>query len=262
MTRRLPDSKAHAASDHRERSLWCRYAERREELGDLKRLDADLREELHLAQDLSCRTIAHDGALIHQHEPRCGERFLRLMLDDDQSDVPLPKRVRNSEDVKLAYRVEVRCRLVQADDLRVPDEDGRDRQSLLLPTGQGRRLALVEPDEVDVAKRLVDAAADLRSFDPEVLGGEGDFKTHIRGEELRLEVLEDQPDPFGELRHRVIGSPLIADEHLSVQPPLDQVWDQTVEKLAEGALARAGRTHDQDELAALDTNTDVIERGY
>src|SRR3712207_4238885 len=88
----------------------------------------------------------------------------------------------------------------------------------------------------------------LLPLDLEVLRAEGHLEGDVGGEELGLEILEDETNLVGELADPALPGGAPFDPHLSLHPAPKEVRDQAIERDAQCALPRPGRPHDDHEL--------------
>jgi hypothetical protein len=220
-----------------------------EEAGHLKRHDPGLLEEFHVAQDLPRRPVG-DYLPVPQDDDAVGvEGLLGLVFDDDEGNVvAILEFLGDLEHPELADGIEVRRRLVEAQDTRLYCQNRRYGEPLLLSAGEGSRLTSLEALEAHPSQHAFHAAGHLLPVYLEVLRSEGHLEGDVGGEELRLEVLEDEPDLLGELADPALPGGVSFDPHLALHPTAEKVWDQAVERDAQSALPRAGRPHDDHEL--------------
>ena len=154
--------------------------------------------------------------------------------------------------------VEVPGRLVADQKRRVVDDGARDRDALLLTARElvGKRGHLVrEPDEVEHLGHL---AADRAAAFALHLQRVGDVLGRRTVRE-QLEVLEDAADVAAQVRHlRALEARQVAaaDDDLA-RGRLDLLQHEPDHR----RLARAGGPDDEDEVALLDHERDVRQRG-
>ena len=163
------------------------------------------------------------------------------------------------EDLAAALRVEADHGLVEREHLGAHRDDARQRHTALLSARQVERRHLrhavvVEPHHVE---RVADGAVDLPVVHAEVARAEGDVGAHRLGEELVLGVLRDEADEPAELAALLlVGGREPVDGHRALRRQLG-----AVAVLGQGRLARAGVADDRNELAVVDREADVVERG-
>jgi len=93
-------------------------------------------------------SVAHDHcALRHRSD-------LRVVRDDDDRAALLVEVTQDREHIAAGDRVEVACRLVGEDEVRVGDEGSSDRDSLLLAARQLRRSVVDAIAEADLVERV------------------------------------------------------------------------------------------------------------
>ena len=143
-----------------------------------------------------------------------------------------------------ASGVELGCRLVQHDDLRLQNRtQASARRCFWPPDSRSIRSWRRWPARPPPAPTRSDLH--LVARDGQVFEAEGDLVLDGEHTELRLGVLEDDPDPLGELAHR--GAPCVeaVDAHRPAQVARDSVRDRSVQAEREGALAAAARAEHQ-----------------
>ena len=105
-----------------------------------------------------------------------------------------------------------------------------------------------------MARGLFDAGSHPVAVHGEVFERESGFQFHVCGEQLRLEVLEDQAhDPCQFVDMGMAGLRSAGYPQTAFEPALDEGRDQSVQATAQGGLARAGLADDDRELAAAMT---------
>jgi hypothetical protein len=149
--------------------------------------------------------------------------------------------------------VQVGQRLVHQEDLRLPDDRPAHRHPLALAAGQGLGLAGQVLLQVQDLGGLLHPLADL------VLGHPGDLQReahvvghgHVRVERVVLEHHGDVP-VFG----RLVGDVALAD-----QDPAGVDVLQPGQHPQRGGLAAAGRPDQDQELAVLDAQVELVHGG-
>ena len=87
------------------------------------------------------------------------ERLALIVRDVDRGDAEPPLQLPQLDAHPLAQLcIEVRERLVEEQDLRTAHQRPREREALLLPPGELRRGAFLEPLEADQRERVLDHA--------------------------------------------------------------------------------------------------------
>ena len=185
---------------------------------------------------------------------------LRILLHHDDGHAPLPAKVSDHrEDLLLSAGVEACGRLVEHQDLRSHREHGRNRHPLLLPARQLEGRTLEESLDADHARRPVDALHDLLGRHSLVLQSEGDLRLHVHVEELSFRVLKHDPHPPRQAGDRFGLGVEAIDPDLTSDEAAGRLRDDAHERETEGGLARPGRSHDREELSALDVEIDALE---
>src|SRR5439155_13091888 len=99
------------------------------------------------AIEVARRTLLHDPAGLHHGDAMGQEERLALIVRDvDRGDAEPPLQLPQLDAHPLAQlRIEVRERLVEEQDLRTAHQRPCEREALLLPPGELRRGAFLEP---------------------------------------------------------------------------------------------------------------------
>ena len=95
---------------------------------------------------------------------------------------------------------------------------------------------------------------------PDLLHRERNLVRDVGGEQLRLEILEDHPDPRRDLAYARAVKRAAADSHHAREVAALELGHDPIEALGERRLARAGRAHDADHLARGNCEADAAER--
>ena len=152
---------------------------------------------------------------------------------------------------QLEQAVEVAERLVEEQRLRLRDEDPRERDALLLPARERPRLAVGERRQADHVERLERPLAPLLLPDAVHLEAELDVGEHRPVREQR-EVLED-----GGRRPLVRRQ---VDERLAVEDDVTLGRELVAaDHPQRRRLAAAGRAQEDDVLAVVDVQVDVVD---
>src|SRR6266581_8537303 len=215
----------------------------------------DLGEELlralraRLAEEILLECVLDDLAAIHEDHPvRDHARKAHLVRDHHHGHALAGELDHDVEHLVDHLRVEGRGRLVEQHRDRVHGEGARDRDALLLASGELAGVLVPvrrEPDALEeleaFLRRLLEAAAEhlhLRE-------GEIAHHRHVREQ---LEVLEHHADPGAQLRQ--VG-PGIADRDAVDRDIAFLERLQAVHALDERRLAAAGGAAHDDDLALL-----------
>ena len=191
----------------------------------------DFCKQLHVPQDLPRRPVGDYLAVPEDDDAVGVQGLFGLVLDDDEGDVVAVFEVFGDlEDAQLPDGVEVRGRLVQAQNARLYGQHRGYGEALLLAAGERRWRALLEPFQAYLPEHPLDAFDHLPPLHPEVLRPEGHLQGHVRGEELGFEVLEDEADLLGELPYLALAGGASPDAHLSLHLAPEEVGDQAVKR--------------------------------
>ena len=147
-------------------------------------------------EDVPWASLECDAALCeHDDAVDVVRQRLDVVLGDEHGHARVPDEPPDDvEHLGRTDRVEVRGRLVHDQDRRFHDEHRGDRETLLLPTRQRERRALLKPGEPDRFERRGDPRRHRLAHDAQVLEPERDLLRDRRLTELVLRVVEDDPD--------------------------------------------------------------------
>ena len=150
--------------------------------------------------------------------------------------------------------VEVGQRLVHADNRGARDEGARDGHALLLAAGElGDCLLELLVGKVDLLRDLAHLAVDLVLLQLLDLQSEGDVVVHRHSREEGV-ALEDDADVA--VLDGDMGDVAVLD-HNRAGDGLDEAGDGA----QRGRLAAAGGAEEGEELALLDVDVDIVQRG-
>ena len=169
------------------------------------RMNSAFFEQFEPSHQVARRTLGDYLALAKQHEAVGAAQHLGLVLDHDQAESLLAQAANQRKDLGLALGVEVGGRLVEHDHRRAKREHRGNREPLLFAARERGRIAMLEAGEADRLERGADAARHLGTLHPDLLHRERDFVRDVGGKQLRLEILEDHPDPRRDLAHARAG---------------------------------------------------------
>ena len=173
----------------------------------------------------------------------------------------MPRRVQlveQAHDVAARRRIEVAGRLVRQQDARLRDERPGHRDALALTA---RHLARPVHHSLAQARRARASASRARcvlALEPGVDQRQLDVVQGVRARQ-QVERLEYEADFLvADARELAV---LHVRHELAVQPVLAVVGDvQAADHVHQRGLARAGRAHDRDVLAALDREIHAAQR--
>ncbi len=149
--------------------------------------------------------------------------------------------------------VQVRQRLVHEEDLRLAHDGAAHRHALPLAAGEGLGLAAQVLGEVEDAGRVLDLLPDLGLRHARDLQGEAHVvgDGHVRIERVVLEHHGDVPVLGRQVRHVAV-----ADADRSAVDVL-----QAREHAQRGGFAAAGGADEDEELAVLDGDVELVDGG-
>ena len=165
------------------------------------------------------------------------------------------------EELFGALRIELRGRLVEQEQRGLESEHRGEAHPLELPGGQRLGPALGQPLSSHLCERCVHARPDLAGRPADVLEAEGDLVRDPAEDDLVLGILEEGCNLACEVgRAEPPGVPA-GDHDPAPEPPAVEVRNEPRQRAEERRLARAGRAEQRHDLARLDPERDVRERG-
>ena len=158
-------------------------------------------------------------------------------------------------------RVEVRGRLVHDQDRRLHDEHGRDRETLLLPTRQRERRALLEPGEPDRCRAPRSIRAGIASgATPRLSSPNATSSATVAWLSWYSGLSKTTPTERAISRTGVVVASRPATSDASGDRRRQQLRDDAVEAQPERGLAGPVEAHDADAFARRDVEVDAAQR--
>jgi hypothetical protein len=197
----------------------------------------------HLLEDAR----AHDGEAVGERH-----RLDLVVRDEDERRLEPPLELHQLHPhLATELRVEVRERLVEEEDGRVPHDRAPERHALALPAGELAGVAGEERLEPQHASRLLHAPLDLRPRHLAHAQGERHVRRdrHVRVEGV---VLEDERD-VATLRGNVVDTAAV-DEHVAAVGGLE-----AGDHAERGRLAAARGSHEDGEVAVGHAQRDRVD---
>src|SRR5262249_30702282 len=200
-----------------------------------------------------------DGAPVEDVEPPARVRGeIAIVGYHDDGDAVAVHLLEELHDLARHQRIEVAGGLIAEEEVGLADEGAGDGDALLLPARELRRKMAAARREVDALEDALDLVAALAGRQAAVAERQIDVVPDVEvGHEV--EALGDEADlAVAQARHPLVGE---AAHGEPVEPVLALV--EAVEEtgdVEERRLARARRTHDRHELAALDADGKSGER--
>jgi type 1 glutamine amidotransferase len=228
--------------------------------------------------DVVGRRALVEQPVFHHHDAVAQRHGLFLVMRDvDRRRLHLPMQALQfgaHSDAQL--RVQVRERLVEQKGLRLPDDRAPDRDALPLPARQGPRPAVEQLLDAEDAGGLLHPAVDLLAF----LAGL--FPVGVRDEkaegvvERGVLAAQQQAERHVLIHRHVWVQGVVLEDHGDVAVFRGDAVDDAVadadgaggdvleagDHAQGGALAAAGGADEDDELAIVDLQGDVVDRPH
>ena len=148
----------------------------------------------------SGRAVRQDFTPVKEHDPGAVAGQAQVFSQEDQGEVPGPaEAVQGGQEFLHPQRIEIGGGFVQDQKLRRQGQDRGQGQELSLPAGEGGGVPVLQPGQPDQGQTLCDPAPQFLPGQPQVFRAEGHLLVHPGGEELGLEILEQNPHPPGQL---------------------------------------------------------------
>ena len=215
-----------------------------------------------LLEDVLGGVVLLDASVAHDGQPVTEGERLGLVVGDEHGGEPEPtvELVDLGPHLVAQAGVEVAERLVEQHEVGSGDEAAGERDALLLATAELRRIAVEQRSAVDEGGGLLDPAALQALLDLAGLQRVVDVLAHrhVRPQRVRLEhhadvaLVRRQVDPAGGVEHRGRAE---AD-------PARARRLQPGEAPQRGRLAAPARTEEDEELALLDLEIEVVDRRW
>ncbi len=180
--------------------------------------------------------------------------------DDRQPDVAV-KAYQRLQHLLGRAGVELRGGFVEHEDARAERERRRDGDPLHLTAGERVQPAVPQRCQVQEIQHLLDARAYLGARDGCVLQRKGDFVLDPVYDELRLWILEDEPDDATEHLWPFGNGIVSGDEDTPAQRAAGKVGHQPVETAQERRLAHARWASHEDEFTLGDVERHAVQHG-
>ena len=202
--------------------------------------------------------VAHDAAVLQADNALAdGRDDLGVVGGHQDGHAQFIDPQQELDDLPADYRIEVARRLVRDEEARVMDKGPGNRRSLLLAAGQlvGELVSLAR--EADHSQHAIDSGDDLLSR----RAGDFERETDVVADGLvgqELEVLEHDADTPADLR----DIPSLEPPKIAAVQKYEALGRQFVadQKLDKGGLARAGRSHEEHEVALGDHKVHSTKR--
>ena len=201
-------------------------------------------------------TVEEHHPVDQVHDP------LQAMLGDHDGHGHVVDQTREARQHVLGGdRVEGRCRFVQHQQARRRGEHRSDRNPLLLTPRQCRKGPVAQLRDAEEVEGLLDASAHYVGGNPEVLHGVGKFVLDDVGDERGGRVLADIADRVGQVARPMRRGVASGNDDPPRERAAREVGDESARGAQQGRLARTGLASDEHELALVDKQVDLRQRG-
>ncbi len=173
---------------------------------------------------------------------------LQTMLgEDDRETEVLVEPGEGGQHVLGAPGIELARRLVERQDGWLQRQCGGDRDPLAFAARQGGDIAPPQRRDAEQVQHLLDPLAHRRGSHAELLHAEGELVLYPVGDELRLRVLEHEPDRPAQGAGPVAARVEPADGDPPAEASTGEVGHQPVQTPQQRRLAAARRPGEDDE---------------
>ena len=193
-----------------------------------------------------------DRVLHDPFEPVLGEEHGEAEIVDEAGQ--------DREHVLGRAGIERRGRLVEHEHARRRREHRTDRDALRFAGRQRAERAPAQRGDAEQVEHVLDPAAHHVGRDAEVLHRVRELVLDGVGDEARGRVLTDHTDTIGQLPGRRHGGDPV-DGDAPEQRAAGEVGDEPVHRAQQRRLAGTGLADDEEEVALVDREVDVDERG-
>ena len=174
------------------------------------------------------------------------------MFDEHHRLALVGELAEDSEQATGRRRVEVGQRLIDHEQARPHHQRASHREQLPLPARKPRRLAAAQRTDTGALHHLADATTDLRAFDPQVLGAEGELAFDTRANDLLGGVLQHRPHAQRDVPQPQVGRQASFETHASGHLTAIGVRDQSVDRSDQRALATSRGPCNEQDLTGLE----------
>ena len=179
---------------------------------------------------------------------------LWVVVGDHNDQLVFGNLAQQSGDTLGGLAVQVPCRFVSNDDIRVFRQRTGDGNTLFLAAGQFRNLCFCKSCKVDFFENVIDTLADFGAF----VAIYEQYKFYILINRVAVDqivVLKNVADVllavFFKVRRKIMAGLLTVDEHFAIF-----VGIQTGNNIQKGRLAAAGLAGDNDKLPFVEFQVD------
>ena len=253
---RLDVSRTHGGVDRHPGVLERRNIQRLPDAGLLQQT---------AAEKFPGRRIRQDAAFVHQDDPvhMAVQHVLQAVLDDDDRLVLLLRDAVDQFDGSLSRRgIQIRQRLVEQQHVHVVHENAGERYALFLAAGQLVRRMGKMPLHIHEPCGRIHPPLHLVHRHLVIFEGEGDVFRDGEPDKLGVGVLQHRADHLGTGKDVAVAGFFAADRKAAGIFSVIRKRRQSVETRDERRFAAAGRPCDEDLLAGIDVQVDVVQRRF
>jgi hypothetical protein len=196
-----------------------------------------------------------------ESEDEVGKRpcVVDAMFDEhDCRRTRLSKPGQDRHELGGALGIEVCRRLVEDQESGDRRQDTRQRQALLLPTGEPTRPPSLHPSEPDRSERVGHALTHGRGGPRSILEAEGDVILNALHDQLCGRILEHESSSGADPDRPEVSDILTVELQASGHVCRDLPGNQAGDREGEGALAGARWTDDEQDSPRLEVKRNVV----
>ena len=128
-----------------------------------------------------------------------------------------------------------------------------------MSAGEGGGVPVVQPGQPGQGQALGDPAPQLLPGQAQIFRAEGHLLVHPGGEELGLEILEENPHPPGQLPGPAGGGKHPVHRDCAPEIPLDHPGDETLESQGQGGFPGLAGAQDREALPGTHGQVKALE---
>ena len=187
--------------------------------------------------------------------------FLHLLFDHDDRDAGGGQRVHSRKHLFRAGRIELRCRFIQNQNLRLHRENRGNRNPLHLSAGQIKGILLPELPHIETLERFLNPCLDFLPRNTEILKPVSNLIVDRVGRagQLMKGILENKSDLFDQLGNRRFCSIHTIKKYSTTIRTLIELRHEPEKGLRERALSSPICPDDTDERTLFDGKAKIIE---
>ena len=206
--------------------------------------------------------VIHDAPVAHQHHPVHApvEHILQPMLNDDHGAAgALLNLVDQDNGLLPGGGVQIGQRLIEQQHIHIADHHAAQADPLLLAAGDLMGRVVQDPLHIHKLRDLLHLVVHFPGGNAVVFQGEGNVLRHRQADELAVRILKHRSHDLGKTKQPQILGVFPTYRQRSGDLTGVGVGHQAVDAVGKGGLTAAGGPGDQNFLALVNLQVDLIE---